>query len=34
MYTKKNTISSSGNGTSPSNKASKDYSSKLNNTKY
>jgi hypothetical protein len=28
------TISSFGNGTSPSNKTSKDYSSKLNNTKY
>ena len=34
MNSNKNTISSSGNGTSPNNKASKDYSSKLNNTKY
>lgn len=34
MYNKKNTISSSGNGTSPNNKASKDFSYKLINTKY
>ena len=34
MYNKKNTISSSGNGASPNNKASKDFSYKLINTKY
>jgi hypothetical protein len=34
MYSKKNTISSSGNGTSPNNKASKDFSYKLVNAKY
>ena len=34
MLNKKNTISSSGNGTSPNNKASKDFSYKLINTKY
>lgn len=34
MYNKKNTISSSGNGSSPNNKASKDFSYKLINAKY
>jgi len=34
MFNKKNTTSSSGNGASPNNKASKDFSYKWINTKY
>lgn len=34
MYNKKSAISSSGNGASPNDKASKDFSYKLINTKY